>query len=124
MSTLRRVPHASHVPRKPSGSASAHTKKPSDHNPLAGLFSKPSAVPALPTRTSADSLSAEPSTSANPSPHNAGIQKNLHMTDVLSRAKEEDEAGESWDDDFASDISLANVHREASSLMRGLYGIH
>lgn len=111
MSTLRRIPNASHVPRKPSASASTHGKKPSDHNPLAGLFSKPT-VPFLPTRTSADSLAAEPSTSANPSPHNAGLQNNLHVSDVLNRAREEEEPGESWDDDFASDISFANMPSE------------
>jgi hypothetical protein len=41
------------------------------------------------------------------------LQKNQHVSDALSRARESDEA-EKWDDDFALDISLPKLTRKAS----------
>lgn len=41
------------------------------------------------------------------------LQKNQHVSDALSRARESDEA-EKWDDDFALDISLPKLTRKSS----------
>ncbi|KAK4686255.1 hypothetical protein P7C73_g3874, partial [Tremellales sp. Uapishka_1] len=91
LGTMRRTPITQVQPRKSSIS------RPSNQHSL-GLFS----LPPLPSRSSAESISAQ----------GAGqpglLQKNLHVSDVLSRAKESGE-GERWDDDFASDITLSNL---------------
>jgi len=76
-----------------------------------------STASAFPSRPSTDSLSAQPATSANPSPaHAAGglMQKNNHISDVLNRARES--VGESWDDDFAEDITLSKFGRAWMSM--------
>lgn len=64
--------------------------------------------------SSTDSLAAQPASSANPSPaHGPGglLSKNNHVSDVLSRAREK--TGETWDDDFAADITLSRFGRES-----------
>lgn len=104
--SLRRLPQSA-ATRKPSASQPVRARAESKVNPL-GIF----ALPPLPSRESADSLEAEPSNSANPSPAQGIMQKNLHVSDVLSRAKERETQGESWDDDFASDVTFSGVHSE------------
>ena len=108
LGTVRRLPTALQ-PRRSSAN-----RKPEPQAPLS-LF----ALPALPSRASTDSIAAEPSSSAHPSPahpsHQAPgglLQKNMHVSDVLHRAKEV--AGESWDDDFAADISLSRLREFGS----------
>ena len=108
MGSVRRLPQIGGAPRKTSNAALLHKKKPSDHNPLAGLFSKPSP----PSREPAQSATEEPSTNPDASSHNVTGQKAPHVAQVLNRAKEEDPQGESWDDDFASDITFANLPRK------------
>lgn len=108
MGSVRRLPQIGGAPRKTSNAALLHKKKPSDHNPLAGLFSKPSP----PSREPAQSGAEEPSTNPDATSHNVTGQKAPHVSQVLNRAKEEEPQGESWDDDFASDITFANLPRK------------
>jgi hypothetical protein len=42
------------------------------------------------------------------------LQKNQHVSDVLSRARESNEA-ERWDDDFAFDVTIPSIKRELSA---------
>jgi len=42
------------------------------------------------------------------------MQKNNHISDVLNRARES--VGESWDDDFAEDITLSKFGRASMSM--------
>jgi len=74
-----------------------------------GLFT----VPGMPTRSSADSLSAEPSSSAGPSPIRPILTSNFQVQDALSRIREEDSRGGVWDADFASDITMAQIQSES-----------
>jgi hypothetical protein len=89
----------------PDSMRARQSKKRSEPKQLLSLFS----APGLPTLSSADSLSAEPSTSANPSPHRPVLHGNLQVQDALSRVREEDSRGGVWDADFASDITLAQI---------------
>ena len=120
MGSVRRLPQIGGAPRKTSNAALLHKKKPSDHNPLAGLFSKPSP----PSRETGRPLAEELSTSADAASHHVTGQKAPHVTHVLLRAKEQDPQGESWDDDFASDITFANIpcreEKSASASGQGL----
>ena len=85
-----------------------HSKKRSEPKQLMSLFT----VPGMPSRSSADSLSAEASTSAGSSPHRPMLNNNLHVQDALSRIREEDSIGGVWDADFASDITLAQIQSQ------------
>jgi hypothetical protein len=86
--------------------SSSHARKISDTSSLA-MF----ALPVMTSRSSGESISAQ----ANPLPATlhapAGglLQKNQHVSDVLSRAKESI-SEETWDDDFAEDTTLSNVN--------------
>jgi hypothetical protein len=106
LGTMRRLPP--NQPSQPRKLSVGQRPRPDTQNQHRGLFSLPGLAP----RSSAESLTAQPSSSSNPSPaHHPGIMhKNLHVSDVLSRARES--AGESWDDDFAADISLSKLGRE------------
>ncbi|GFZ45328.1 non-specific serine/threonine protein kinase [Saitozyma sp. JCM 24511] len=103
LGTMRRLPP--NQPSQPRKLSVAQRPRPDTQNQHHGLFS----LPALAPRSSVESLTAQPSSSSNPSPaHHPGIMhKNMHVSDVLSRARES--AGESWDDDFAADISLSKL---------------
>lgn len=92
----------------PDSMRARQSKKRSEPKQLLSLFS----APGLPTLSSADSLSAEPSTSANPSPNRPVLHGNLQVQDALSRVREEDSRGGVWDADFASDITLAQIQSE------------
>jgi len=76
---------------------------------LMGLFTNPG----MPTRSSADALSAEPSSSAGPSPIRPILTSNFQVQDALSRIREEDSRGGVWDADFASDITMAQIQSES-----------
>ncbi|OCF43911.1 STE/STE11/CDC15 protein kinase [Kwoniella heveanensis CBS 569] len=98
LGTMRRLP----LPQPRQRSASNVRQRGESNGPLGqGLF-------ALPSRSSGEGLASH----LTPGPTNGPVQpgllgKNLHVSDVLNRAKESEEAGESWDDDFASDITLS-----------------
>ncbi|KAL7423239.1 Protein kinase of the Mitotic Exit Network [Cryptotrichosporon argae] len=85
---------------------------PGSAGPSSGLF----ALAPLPTRSSGDSVSSSTSAPLNGHVGQVGLlQKNLHVSDVLSRARESVEA-EVWDDDFASDITLSKIaHKKVDS---------
>jgi hypothetical protein len=83
-------------PRKPSVSANKSAA------PLAHYF---------PTRSSSESISAPPATVPIQSGAVGVVGKNQHVSEVLNRAKED--AGESWDDDFAADITLSKLNRKS-----------
>ncbi|RXK41642.1 STE/STE11/CDC15 protein kinase [Tremella mesenterica] len=107
LGTMRRVP----------GPTKGAPRKNSLVQPLGRLDGKQSVAAlfalGLPSRSSADSLAAQPSTSAANSPAHPQpglISKNFHVNDVLTRAKES--GGETWDDDFASDISLTKLNHK------------
>ncbi|WVF69329.1 hypothetical protein IAT40_004105 [Kwoniella sp. CBS 6097] len=106
--TMRRLP----LPQPRQRSASNVRQRGESNGPLGqGLF-------ALPSRGSGEGLSAQLGPGAANGPAQPGLLgKNLHLSDVLNRAKESEEAGESWDDDFASDITLSKKlgHRREES---------
>lgn len=110
MGSIRKPPHNGHAPRKTSNAAFLHSKKPSDHNPLAGLFAKPPLPPT--SRDAAGMSNVEPSSSGDPASSHIAMPKPAHVNHVLNRAKEEDPQRESWDDDFASDRTFANMPRK------------
>nr|WVH01951.1 cytokinesis protein [Naematelia aurantialba] len=101
LGTVRRLPTTTQA-RQPSAAYLA-TKK---------MDSKPASMPSLPSN---ESLAAQPSTSATPSPVHIPsgglVQKSQHVNQVLNRAKEQSDE-ESWDDDFASDISLSKLKHQ------------
>ncbi|OCF62357.1 STE/STE11/CDC15 protein kinase [Kwoniella mangroviensis CBS 10435] len=75
---------------------------------------------ALPSRSSGDAISSQlhPGTGLPiPISQPGLIGKNLHVSDVLNRAKESEGDAESWDDDFAADITLSKKlgHRRDES---------
>ena len=95
-------------PRKTSSARRVDSQKP------LGIY----ALPTLPTRSSVESVAAQASGSlgivGGQVPHSqAGglLQKTLHASDVISRTRED--VGESWDDDFASDISFSKLNNNA-----------
>lgn len=57
--------------------------------------------------------STKPSKATQGAAQGGLLQKNQHVSDALSRAREGDEE-EKWDDDFALDISLPKLARKAS----------
>jgi hypothetical protein len=106
LATMQRRPDEAHRSQAVPGSMRARqAKKRSEPKQLLSLFS----APGLPTLSSADSLSAEPSTS----PHRPVYTGNLQMQDALSRVREEDSRGGVWDADFASDITLAQIQSQS-----------
>ncbi|OCF73077.1 STE/STE11/CDC15 protein kinase [Kwoniella mangroviensis CBS 8886] len=75
---------------------------------------------ALPSRSSGDAISSQlhPGTGLPiPISQPGLIGKNMHVSDVLNRAKESEGDAESWDDDFAADITLSKKlgHRRDES---------
>ncbi|WWD18350.1 hypothetical protein CI109_102800 [Kwoniella shandongensis] len=108
LATTRHLPLPQ--PRKQS---TTHIRQRGESNGPLGLL-------ALPSRSSADSLNgqmAPPGVIGIASGDQPGLlQKNYHVSDVLSRAKESESQGESWDDDFAADITLSKLgHRREDS---------
>lgn len=100
--------------RKPTGSSRPRpAKSRTGAKQLINLFTNPG----MPSRSSADSISAEPSSSAGPSPIRPLIASNFHVQDALSRIKEEDSRGGIWDADFASDITMAQIQSEYAAEM-------
>lgn len=81
-----------------------------DHQNPSGIF----ALPTIPSRPMSESISTPaagpPGVTGRDVPQaQAGglLQKTLHASEVISRTREE--TGESWDDDFASDISFSKL---------------
>ncbi|WVR06241.1 hypothetical protein IAU60_003271 [Kwoniella sp. DSM 27419] len=101
LGSLRRLPitHA----RKTSNIQS-RSKGETSVTPVQALFT-------FPTRSSAEALaqSAAPLGSTAAAGQNGLLGKNIHVSDVLNRAKESEGSSESWDDDFASDITLSKL---------------
>ncbi|WWC88803.1 uncharacterized protein L201_003716 [Kwoniella dendrophila CBS 6074] len=110
LGTMKRLP----LPQPRKQSVSNVRQRGESNGPMGpGLF-------ALPSRSSGDAISSHlPAVSGLPMPNTqAGlIGKNLHVSDVLNRAKESEGDGESWDDDFAADITLSKklTHRREES---------
>lgn len=105
---MRRFPSTAQ-PRRPS-----NARRIDPQNPL-GIF----ALPSLPSRSSAEVVAAQLSEPAGivgvqvPQSGRGGLlQKTLHASDVISRTQED--VGESWDDDFASDISFSKLNATLS----------
>ncbi|WWC70634.1 uncharacterized protein I206_104585 [Kwoniella pini CBS 10737] len=98
--TLKRLP----LPQPRKQSVSKVRQRGESNGPLGpGLF-------ALPSRSSGDAISSHVPPGSNlpiPIPQTGLIGKNLHVSDALNRAKESDGEEESWDDDFAADITLS-----------------
>ena len=108
LGTVRRIPAYNSQPGRKQVNRSC-----GDAHPSLNMFG----FPAMASRSSNESVMAQASGSAQPSPAHglnhasAGLmQKNMHVTDVLQRERETQ--GESWDDDFAADISLSRLNRE------------
>ncbi|WRT67650.1 uncharacterized protein IL334_004622 [Kwoniella shivajii] len=125
MATMRKLP----LPQPRKQSVSNVRQRGESNGPIPmgqGFF-------ALPSRSSGESISSQfqlpQSGSASGSNSGSGLKsqpshpqsgmlgKNLHVSDVLNRAKETESNGESWDDDFASDITLSKKlgHRREES---------
>nr|XP_019045791.1 STE/STE11/CDC15 protein kinase [Kwoniella bestiolae CBS 10118]OCF24721.1 STE/STE11/CDC15 protein kinase [Kwoniella bestiolae CBS 10118] len=110
LGTMRRLP----LPQPRKQSVSNVRQRGESNGPLGpGLF-------ALPSRSSGDAISSQlHPTSGLPIPISQPgiIGKNLHVSDVLNRAKESEGDAESWDDDFAADITLTKKigHRRDES---------
>ncbi|WVQ96827.1 hypothetical protein IAU59_003934 [Kwoniella sp. CBS 9459] len=108
LGTMHRLP----LPQPRQRAASNVRQRGESNGPLGqGLF-------ALPSRSSGEGLSSQLAPGQASGPVQPGLLgKNLHLSDVLNRAKESEEAGESWDDDFASDITLSKklCHRREES---------
>ncbi|WWC62426.1 uncharacterized protein I303_105022 [Kwoniella dejecticola CBS 10117] len=110
LGTMKRLPLP--LPRKES--ISNGRRRGESTGPMGpGLF-------ALPSRSSGDAISSHLPTGSNmplPTPQTGLMGKNLHVSDVLNRAKENDGEEESWDDDFAADITLSKKlsHRRDDS---------
>ncbi|WWD04732.1 hypothetical protein V865_002803 [Kwoniella europaea PYCC6329] len=100
LGTMRRLP----LPQPRKQSVSNVRQRGESNGPLGpGLF-------ALPSRSSGDAISSQlhPGTGLPiPISQPGLIGKNLHVSDVLNRAKESEGDAESWDDDFAADITLS-----------------
>ncbi|KAK8858460.1 hypothetical protein IAR55_002687 [Kwoniella newhampshirensis] len=108
LATMRRLP----VPRT-RNTNEAHKRQRAESGRPLNLF-------ALPSRSSTDSIVAQMPSAVGVGITSNGapglLQKNFHLSDVLSRSKENETAGESWDDDFAADITLSRLgHRQEDS---------
>ncbi|ORX40201.1 hypothetical protein BD324DRAFT_644621 [Kockovaella imperatae] len=110
LGTVRRLPASTSNPSKRTVNRSR-----GDIGPPLNIFG----FPAMSSRSSNESVAAQASGSSNPSPAHGSsnpstglVQKTQHVSNVMQRQREVQ--GETWDDDFAADISLSrlNPHRD------------
>ena len=113
MGTVRKMPASTSNPGRRNANRTRND---------AGIPLNVFGFPAMASRSSNESVAAQASSSSSASPahgshQSAGIlQKNMHVSDVMHRQRETQ--GETWDDDFAADISLSRLNRELDLVPR------